>query len=91
LDAETMPFMDTTGAATLQAVMDELAEQGVTVAVANAKGPVRTMLERAGLARATGEVSVFPSLAAAVAKLSQNEQTPEHNPGRQGGRDAVRF
>jgi MFS superfamily sulfate permease-like transporter len=71
LDAETMPFLDTTGAASLEEVVDELSGQGIAFAVAEAKGPVRVMLEKTGLKQKIGERNFFPALETAVAALSE--------------------
>ena len=70
LDAETMPFLDTTGAASLDQVCGDLEAEGIAVAVAAAKSPVRTMLDRTGLAGRIGPDRMFPTVASAVQALS---------------------
>src|SRR4029450_2438198 len=48
LDAETMFLVDTTGAASLVELSEEMAERGIIVAIAAAKIPVRHILDRKG-------------------------------------------
>jgi SulP family sulfate permease len=71
LDAETMPTMDSTGAAGLGEVGSELAEKGIVFAVAAAKGPVRAMLDRTGLTRQIGPERIFPTVGAAVKAMTR--------------------
>ena len=66
LDAETMPYMDTTGAASLDQVRVELKTRGIVMAIAAAKGPVRDMLGRTGLAGQVGAHRLFASVDDAV-------------------------
>ena len=75
LDAGTMPGIDTTGAASLGEVCAELAEKGVVLVVAAAKGPVRQMLERTGLARQIGPERLFPTVGAAVEVVEMQART----------------
>lgn len=70
LDAETIPGIDTTGATALAEVCEELAARGVVTAVAEAKSPVRDMLEKTGFTRQIGADKVFLTLDSAIAKLS---------------------
>jgi SulP family sulfate permease len=69
VDVETMPYLDTTGAATLDQVRGDLEREGITMAFAAAKSPVRTMLDRTGLAGRVGRDRMFPSVAAAAEAL----------------------
>jgi MFS superfamily sulfate permease-like transporter len=69
LDAESMPLIDSTGAATLEEVRNELAEKGVVFAIAAAKGPLRVMLERTGLTQQIGSAGFFPTVTSAVEAL----------------------
>ena len=71
LDAETMPFLDTTGAASLDQVCGDLEAKGIAVAVAAAKSPVRSMLDRTGLAERIGPDRMFPTVASAVEALTR--------------------
>lgn len=69
LDAESMPYMDTTGVASLEDVVDELSELGIAFAVVQARGQVRLMLERTGLKQKIGEGNFFSTLESAVMEL----------------------
>jgi high affinity sulfate transporter 1 len=69
LDAETMPYLDTTGAAVLEHVYEDLERQGTTMAIAAAKSPVRGMIDRTGLARQFGTDRIIPSVPSAVEAL----------------------
>ena len=71
LDAETMPLLDTTGAASLDQVCGDLKNEGIAMAVAAAKSQVRGMLDRTGLAGRIGPDRMFPTVAAAVEALSK--------------------
>jgi high affinity sulfate transporter 1 len=74
LDAETMPYMDTTGAASLEQVWSELEAAGITLAVAAAKNDVRSMLDRTGLSDRIGRERMFPTIEAAVEALCKSKQ-----------------
>ena len=69
LDAESMPHLDTTGAAVLDDLRNDLEAAGIAMAVAAAKSPVRGMLERTGFASRIGADRMFPSVHAAVVAL----------------------
>jgi high affinity sulfate transporter 1 len=71
LDAETMPLLDTTGAASLDQVCADLEGQGVAMAIAGAKSPVRTMLILTGLEKRIGLHRMFPMVESAVVELSR--------------------
>lgn len=66
LDAETMPHLDTTGAASLGQVCAEFKAKSMVVAIAAAKGPVREMLERTGVAERIGANRLYASVNDAV-------------------------
>jgi len=68
-DAESMPQLDTTGAAVLDDLRSDLEAAGIAMAVAAAKSPVRGMLERTGFAGRIGGGRMFPSVHAAVVAL----------------------
>jgi high affinity sulfate transporter 1 len=70
LDAETMPLVDTTGAASLDELRAELSERGIVLAIAAAKGPVRAMLDRTGLTQQIGATHLFPTVESAVAAFN---------------------
>jgi MFS superfamily sulfate permease-like transporter len=61
--------LDTTGAASLEDVVDELAGQGIVFVVAQAKSRVRLMFEQAGLKQKIGDKNFFPTIESAVAAL----------------------
>jgi high affinity sulfate transporter 1 len=70
LDAESMPMMDTTGAASLEEIVAELSGLGIAFAVARPNVRLRLMLERTGLKEKIGDGNFFPTIAAAVAALT---------------------
>jgi len=72
LDAETMPYVDTTGAASLDQVIDDLEAEGIAMAIAAAKSPVRTMLDRTGLTERIGPERMFLTVESAVAALTKD-------------------
>jgi len=67
LDAESMPFLDSTGAACLEEVVEELSRQGIGFAVARHNERFRLMFERTGLNKKIGDANLFPTLETAVA------------------------
>jgi high affinity sulfate transporter 1 len=78
LDAGTIPMLDTTGAACLEEVVDELAAQGVGFAVVRPKARVDLMLQHTGLQQKIGKENFFSTLTAAVTDLeSRNEPSLE--------------
>jgi high affinity sulfate transporter 1 len=78
LDAETMPFMDTTGAASLGEVCRECTEHGIVFAIAEAKRPVRSMLDLTGLTEQIGAGRLFPTLESAIAALGPSHLAASH-------------
>lgn len=77
LNAETMPHLDTTGAASLDQVCGDLEAAGIAIAIAAAKTQVRAMLERTGLAARIGASRMFPTVESAVEALSKNAMRAE--------------
>jgi len=71
LDAEVMPYLDTTGASSLEGVCADLEGQGIGVAIAGARNEARAMLERTGLSKRIGSGRMFPTVGAAVDVLSR--------------------
>jgi high affinity sulfate transporter 1 len=71
LDAETIPLLDTTGAAILDQLRGDLENEGIGMAVAEAKSQVRGMLDRTGLAGKIGPDRMFATVNAAVEALSK--------------------
>ena len=78
LDAETMPLVDTTGAASLDELCAELGERGIVLAIAAAKAPVRAMLDRTGLTQRIGSAHLFSTVEAAVAAFGPSRRDPPH-------------
>jgi high affinity sulfate transporter 1 len=70
LDAETMPFLDMTGAASLEETWRELTEGDIVFAIASAKEPVRFMLDRTALTQQIGAGRLFPTVESAVEALT---------------------
>lgn len=66
LDAESIPFLDITGAEAVEALRGELAGRGTVLAIARAKGLFRAMLERTGGAGKIGAERFFPTVHAGV-------------------------
>jgi SulP family sulfate permease len=71
VDAEAMPTLDTTAAEMFGVLIDELAAQGICVAVARASAPLRATLERTGLLARIGPHRLFPSVRTGVAAFKQ--------------------
>lgn len=72
LDAETMPYLDTTGAASLEQLCADFEAEHIVLAVAAAKSPVRSMLERTGLAARIGSGRIFATVDSAVEALCRS-------------------
>lgn len=70
-DAGTMPFLDSTGAAILTEMREELGGRGIELILAQAKAPVRAMLEKTGLAQEMGPDRMFPTIEGAVLAISR--------------------
>jgi high affinity sulfate transporter 1 len=71
LDAETMAMVDTTATAMLSELADDLRDDGIDLVVAHALGPVRDLLR---LGHETPTIKTYPTVNAAVAALSNDEQ-----------------
>lgn len=90
LDAETMPWLDTTGVASLEHVHGELADLGMVLSIASAKAPVRGMLDRSGVGGRIGARQMFASLAAAVDAAATDSLAQDVTAGEQRApRDAI--
>jgi high affinity sulfate transporter 1 len=70
LDAETIPMLDTTGAASLDEARRDLSNRGIVFTIAAVKSPVRDMLDRTGLTQQIGDAHFFPTIESAVDTLS---------------------
>lgn len=66
LNAEAIVYLDSTAVDALARLHEQLSERGIVLAVARAKGPVRDLLQRTGLAASIGEEHMFPSVRAGV-------------------------
>ncbi|MFI5046153.1 MAG: SulP family inorganic anion transporter [Acidimicrobiia bacterium] len=64
--AEPITDIDTTGAEVLGRILDDLDAEGITLALAELKGPVKDALRRYGLYRRIGDAHVFPTLGTAI-------------------------
>jgi high affinity sulfate transporter 1 len=64
--AEPITDVDSTAAESLLELVDELDAAGVTLALAEVKGPVKDKLRRLGVIERIGEEHVFPTVGAAV-------------------------
>jgi anti-anti-sigma factor len=67
LDAESIPFMDSTGAASLEEIVGELSRQGIGFAVARPNERLRLLFEHTGLTEKIGAANLFPTIETAVA------------------------
>jgi high affinity sulfate transporter 1 len=76
IDAGTMAHVDVTGAAVLKEVFEDLARQGVEIAMADVKGPVREIFDRTGLSQQVGESRLFPTIESAVAAIARRAPAP---------------
>ena len=64
--AEPITDIDTTAADHLRELLDELRAEGVTLAFAEIKGPVKDRLRRYGVFDAVGPDRFFPTMGTAV-------------------------
>jgi MFS superfamily sulfate permease-like transporter len=64
--AEPITDIDTTAADILRDLLDELRQEGVTLAFAELKGPVKDRLRRYGLFDAVGPDRFYPTVGTAV-------------------------
>jgi sulfate permease, SulP family len=73
LDAETMALVDTTGAASLVELFEELADRNIIISIAAAKAPVRLIMDRAGASEEIGSERLYPTVASAVEGLLRKQ------------------
>ena len=66
LNAESIPYLDATGTDMLTALLDVLEASGISLKVAGAIGPVRDVLERAGLMERIGRNHFHTGIPAAL-------------------------
>lgn len=79
LDTGTIAMLDSTGAAILKEVIDELNQQGIEFIIAQAKGQVRQMLERTKVHKMIGKKNFFPTLHSAAKDLCQRVSAETKN------------
>ena len=72
LDAESVPFLDISGAYMLRSLRTELAKQGIVLGIARPRDLFRLMLERAGVAEKIGSENIFHTVHAGVKSFQQN-------------------
>ena len=72
LDAEAVPFVDVSGVYTLNSLRSELAEQGIVLGIARARGLFLLMLERAGVAEKIGDENLFRTVHAGAESFQNN-------------------
>jgi MFS superfamily sulfate permease-like transporter len=72
LDAESVPVLDISGAYALRSLRSELAEQGIVLGIARARGLFRVMLEGAGVSDAIGAENIFPTVHAGANSFQHN-------------------
>ncbi|PWT90525.1 MAG: SulP family inorganic anion transporter [Blastocatellia bacterium] len=76
LDAESIVFIDSTGADVMENLRDELQRNGIVFCIARAKGRFRGFLEQTGLAGAIGKEHLFKSVHEGIAAYSsEGKQT----------------
>ncbi len=66
LNAEAIVYIDSTAIDTLRQVHGELAEQGITLVIARAKGMLRDVFAATGLTETIGAGNFYPTVTAAV-------------------------
>lgn len=66
LAAEPITDIDTTGAEILSELLDDLDAQGIEVALAELKGPVKDRLHSYGLSSRIGDDRIYPTLGTAI-------------------------
>ena len=75
VDAETIPLLDTTGAATLDELRGELERQGIGMSVTSATINVENMLNRSGFTARLGKERMYPAIEPAVQALCREGAT----------------
>jgi high affinity sulfate transporter 1 len=75
IDAGTIATIDTTGAAVLREVLEDLGRDGVDVALVEVKAPMRAMLEKTGLMGTLGAHRLFLTVDSAIAAIERATRT----------------
>ncbi|MGW2564472.1 SulP family inorganic anion transporter [Streptomyces sp. NPDC001514] len=84
LNAEAIVYVDATAVDALRDLHTELADRGITLAMARAKAPLHAVLRRTGLAQQIGTDRFFPTVGSGVAAfLARDEEQggPSAEPG----------
>ncbi|HKO59768.1 MAG TPA: SulP family inorganic anion transporter, partial [Pyrinomonadaceae bacterium] len=71
-DAEAVPFIDVSGAYTLDSLQAELARQGIVLGIARARGLFRMMLDQSGVAEKIGSENLFHTIHAGAESFQRN-------------------
>jgi MFS superfamily sulfate permease-like transporter len=74
--AEPITDIDITAAAMLERLVDELAHEGITLAFAELKDPVRDRLRRYGLLERIPEDNIYPTVGTAVSAYVRESGEP---------------
>ena len=77
LDAQAITDIDVTAAEALHSLHRELLARGIALKIAHANRPLRSILERTGLAQELSENSFFPSVHECVEKFQSDSEKPE--------------
>ena len=72
IDAESVPLLDVSGAYALEALHQELAQQGIELGIARAPYLTRLMLERAGLSQTIGTHNLYLTIHAGTRSFREN-------------------
>jgi high affinity sulfate transporter 1 len=80
LDAESVPFLDVSGAYALRSLGDELSKQGILLGIARASGAVRVMLDRAGVTEAIGKNNLHHTIHAGLRSFQENGNRNRNTP-----------
>ena len=80
LNAEAWTYLDATAIDTLEQLHDELAERGVTVAVARLKGPEREIFQETRLTAKFGADQFFPTVRSAVDAFESRRRSSRSQP-----------
>ena len=66
VDGSTINGVDSTGAAVLEALSEDMRTRGIRLSFANLRTEVRALLERSGVQAALGDGALFTTLKSAV-------------------------
>jgi len=72
IDAESVPLLDVSGAYALEALHQELTQQGIELGIARAPYLTRLMLERAGLTETIGTHNLYTTIHAGARSFREN-------------------